>query len=374
MSMDGSTTRDNIPQWLLAELTYTCPLHCPYCSNPVDFAMRNGDLSTQQWIDVFKQARALGANQLGFSGGEPALRKDLESLVKCARDLGFYTNLITSGIGIDKMRLKALKDAGLDNIQISIQAHERNISDLLAGTKSFEHKLELAGEAKRVGLALGINVVLHRRNLDFIEPILKLACSLNPTYIELANTQYYGFAMVNREALLPTQTQLDTAERITTEYQARYKGKIQILYVIPDYYSARPKPCMNGWATVFMTICPDGTVLPCHAARVIKGLEFPNVKEKQLQWIWEKSDAFNKFRGLDWMKEPCRSCPERFKDFGGCRCQAYMLTGAAENTDPVCDLSPQHHLVTEAVGRANKSDASNGTLIYRTPAESKRLT
>lgn len=371
--MDGSRTPSNIPQWLLAELTYKCPLHCPYCSNPLDFALQRDELSTEEWLSAFKQARAMGASQLGFSGGEPALRKDLEVLVKEARAMGYYTNLITSAVGIDAARLRILKECGLDNIQISFQAHESGLSDFIAGTRSFEHKIEIAKVAKEIGLSLGVNVVLHKHNLDFIEPILKLACALNPVYIELANTQYYGFGFLNQQALLPTQKQLEHAEKITQRYQREYEGQISILYIVPDYFAVRPKPCMNGWATVFMTITPDGTALPCHAARVIKGLEFPNIRDKDLQWIWKESPGFNRFRGLDWMKEPCRSCPERFKDFGGCRCQAFMLTGDAENTDPVCDLSPLHHLVTDAVAHANIVNPKTEALIFRKVSESKKL-
>lgn len=369
--MDGSKVAKNIPQWLLAELTYKCPLHCPYCSNPTDFALQRDELTTDEWLSVFRQARAMGASQLGFSGGEPALRKDLEILVKEARAMGYYTNLITSAIGIDETRLNVLKDCGLDNIQISFQAHESGLNDFIAGTRSFEHKTAISKVAKSIGLSLGVNVVLHKHNLDFMEPILKMCVGFEPVYIELANTQYYGFGFLNQQALLPSQKQLDKAAAIAQKYQAQYVGQINIIYVVPDYFAVRPKACMNGWATVFMTIAPDGSALPCHASRVIKGLEFPNVREKSLEWIWKDSPAFNKFRGLGWMKEPCTSCPERFKDFGGCRCQAFLLTGDAANTDPVCDLSPLHHLVTNAVKKANETNPKVEALVFRTAKESK---
>jgi pyrroloquinoline quinone biosynthesis protein E len=360
------------PLWLLAELTYRCPLQCPYCSNPTDYALHKAELTTDEWVRVFTEARAMGAAQLGFSGGEPLVRQDLEELIAKGRELGFYTNLITSTVGMDEARLKRFKDVGLDNIQISFQAGKQEVNDYLAGTEAFAHKQEIAKLVKKYGFQLVFNVVITRYNIDDADHILAMAMELGADYVELANTQYYGFALVNRSRLMPTKAQIDKAYAITQTYQQRYPDK-GIYFVTPDYYEVRPKPCMDGWGKVFLTITPDGTALPCHSARVIKELDFPNVKEHSVPWIWQESPAFNKFRGEAWMKAPCNTCPERDKDYGGCRCQAYLLTGDAALADPVCDLSPNHHVILEAVVEAAREPGTEHPLIFRNPKNSKSL-
>ena len=365
------------PLWLLAELTYKCPLQCPYCSNPVDFAKYKHELSTEDWLRVFREARAMGAIQLGLSGGEPLARRDLEVLIAEARRLDYYTNLITSGVGMDEARIKAFKEAGLDHIQISFQASRQELNDFIAGTNAFQRKLEMARLVKAHGYPMVLCFVLHRQNQDHIAEILDLAIALEADYVELATTQYYGWAFLNRDQLMPSRAQTERAEKIAHEYQEKTRGKMRIYYVVPDYYEQRPKACMNGWGAVFLTVAPDGTALPCHAAGQLPGLSFPNVGEHSIDWIWNDSPDFNKFRGFDWMKEPCRSCPERFKDFGGCRCQAYMLTGDAANADPVCSLSPHHEIVLDAVGSSNRAGREKRPeakpLVFRNPRNSKAI-
>ncbi len=352
----GDTAASSPPLWLLAELTYVCPLQCPYCSNPLDFArFRRQELSTEEWVRVLREARALGAIQLGFSGGEPLVRRDLEELIAEAHRLGYYTNLITSTVGMDAARARALKDAGLDHIQVSFQASDAELNDWISGSDSFEHKLAMARTVKALGYPMVLNVVIHRHNIGRMAHILDMAAGLGADYVELANTQYYGWALHNRTALMPTREQLEEAEAVAEAYKRRFAGQMKILYVVPDYYADRPKPCMNGWGKVFLTLAPDGTALPCHAARDLPGLEFPNVRDHDLAWIWSASPGFNRFRGFEWMKEPCRSCPERTRDFGGCRCQAYALTGDAAAADPVCRLSPHRHVVDAAIAAASST-------------------
>ncbi len=316
MNVAGSKKPDP-PLWLLAELTYACPLQCPYCSNPLDFARQGKELTTDAWLRVLREARAMGALQLGFSGGEPLARRDLEILIREAHSLGYYINLITSGVGMDAARLEGFRKAGLDHIQVSFQASNRELNDLIAGTRAFEHKLAMARQVKANGFPMVLCFVLHHDNIDRIGEMLDLAVSLEANYVELANTQYYGWAWVNREHLLPTEEQLHRAETIAHEYQSRYADEMKIYFVVPDYYENRPKACMNGWGKVFLTVAPDGTALPCHAARELPGFQFPNVKDRSISEIWNDSESFNHFRGYDWMKEPCRSCPEKEKDFGG---------------------------------------------------------
>jgi len=341
------------PFGMLAELTYACPLHCPYCSNPLNLADYSDELTTAEWQRVFAEARDLGVLQLHLSGGEPLLRRDLVELVARAHELGMYTNLITSGIGLTQRRAEQLRAAGLDHVQISIQADESALSDLIAGTPSFERKIEAARLVKELGWPLTLNVVLHRYNIDRIDRILDLAESLGADRIELANTQYYGWAWRNRAALLPSKAQLDRAESIVRAARERLEGQMEIIYVIPDYYSQYPKPCMGGWGQRQLTVIPNGDVLPCPAAHLLP-LPRASVREHPLSWIWEESPLFQRFRGTEWMPEPCRSCERRTVDFGGCRCQAFLLTGDAARTDPVCHLSPDHWLVAEAVRRANE--------------------
>ena len=349
-----------IPMWLLAELTYACPVQCPYCSNPLQIsANRKQELTTEQWIDVLSQARELGAVQLGFSGGEPLVRPDLAVLIQEATRLGFYTNLITSAIGLDAAKIAAFKAAGLNHIQISFQGSNQESNKKFGGTDSFRHKMEMTGEVIRQEIPLGLNFVLHRQNIHQIGEFLETAELLGAEFVELANTQYYGWAKHNQQGLLPSRKQVEAAERVTNEFRSRHKGNMDVFFVAPDYYDDRPKKCSNGWATTFITVTPEGDVLPCHAAKVIPGLDFPNVKQQKLTDIWRSSDLFNKYRGTNWMVEPCASCPERMIDLGGCRCQALMLTGDAANADPVCSLSPFHDRVTKITDRASREFDSN---------------
>lgn len=345
-------TNNTPPRWLLAELTYACPLQCPYCSNPLDYAKYPSELSTEDWMRVLTQARKMGAVQLGFSGGEPLTRKDLTELVRHARQLGYYSNLITSGYGLTEEKIVQLKEAGLDHIQVSIQASTQELNDHIAGTASYIHKKEVAHLVKKHGYPMVLCVVIHLENIHQMQDILEMAEELGADYLELANTQYYGWAHANRDLLLPTREQFEEAERIAQAYKEKVAGKMKIYYVVPDYYEDRPKACMNGWGTTFLTIAPDGVALPCHSARELPGLDCPNVKDFCIEEIWHDSKAFNFFRGQEWMKEPCRSCDEKHKDFGGCRCQAYLLTGDMYNTDPVCSKSPNHHVIDAAIASA----------------------
>ena len=369
-------TTPHIPMWLLAELTFACPVQCSYCSNPLELsASRKNELSTEEWIRVMRQARKLGAVQLGFSGGEPLVRNDLEELVVEAKSLGYYINLITSSIGLTAEKITTLKEAGLGHIQISFQGSNRESNKLLGGTDSFDHKVAMTKEVIKQELALGLNFVLHRQNLHQVEEFLTMAQSLGAEFVELANCQYYGWGLHNREHLLPSQEQLIDAERVTNEFREKYKGDMDIFFVAPDYYDDRPKKCSNGWGTTFMTVNPEGEVLPCQAAKVIPGLEFPNVRDYELKDIWHNSDLFNRFRGTDWMKEPCKSCPEKEIDLGGCRCQALMLTGDATNADPVCSLSPHHDEVLRITEKAQRPYEEEETqkLVFRNPGNSKKI-
>jgi pyrroloquinoline quinone biosynthesis protein E len=360
--------------WLLAELTYRCPLHCAFCYNPVNYTDHARELDTAQWLDVLRQARALGAAQLGFSGGEPLLRDDLEVLVGEAARLGFYTNLITSGIGLTDQRLGALKAAGLDHIQLSFQDSTQELNDFLSSTRTFDLKQRVAASIKRHGFPMVLNCVLHRYNLPHVDKIIDMALAMGAEYLELANTQYYGWAHTNREQLLPTREQIDAAEAVVRRYRQNLGERCKIFFVVPDYFERRPKRCMNGWGAVFLGIAPDGAALPCHTARSLPGLTFPNVTEMPLREIWYDSRAFNRFRGFDWMKEPCRSCDEKEHDLGGCRCQAYLLSGDAANADPVCDKSPLHDKVVEVVRRAAEVPAlREQPILFRSDANSRKL-
>jgi pyrroloquinoline quinone biosynthesis protein E len=331
-------------------------------------------LGTDDWLKVLREARKLGAMQLGLSGGEPLVRKDLELIVKEGADLGYYSNLITSGVGMDEERVVALKEAGLDHIQISFQASDKELNDFLGGTSSFQHKLDMARAVKANNYPMVLNIVIHRQNIDHIEDILKMTVELKADYVELASTQYYGWSALNVDSLLPSREQLERAESIAHAYQDQYRNKMKILYVVPDYYETRPKACMNGWGSVFLTIAPDGRALPCHAAASIPGIEFPNVKDRSINYIWNDSDAFNKFRGFGWMKDPCRTCPEKEKDFGGCRCQAFKLTGDATNADPVCSKSPHHQQLSDKVARLQDVHQLQGApIVFRNMSNSKLL-
>lgn len=369
----SDTAKRQQPLWLLAELTYKCPLQCPYCSNPLDFAAAGQELTTEQWIDVFTQARKMGAAQLGFSGGEPLVRQDLEILIAEARRLGYYTNLITSGIGLNAQRIARFHEAGLDHIQVSFQASDEEVNQMLSGSaKAFAQKLKMAREVKAQGYPMVLNFVTHRHNIDQIDRIIELCVELEADYVELATCQYYGWAYENREALLPTQAQLERAERITNEYRERLATQghpIKLIFVTPDYYEVRPKKCMNGWGELFLTVTPDGTALPCHSARMLP-LTFPNVKDHRLSHIWNDSEGFNYFRGKGWMKEPCRNCDEQDDDLGGCRCQAFMLTGDMHNADPVCSKSEHHPLILEA-RLAAEADVPANTMTFRNERNSR---
>ena len=374
--MAGSIkTKPTPPRWLLAELTYSCPLQCPYCSNPIDYTHYQAELSTEDWLRVLTQARKMGAVQLGFSGGEPLTRKDLPELVKHARDLGYYSNLITSGYGLTEEKIITLKEAGLDHIQVSIQASSQELNDHIAGTASFTHKKEVAHLVKKHGYPMVLCVVIHRENIHQMPEILAMAEELGADYLELANTQYYGWAHINRNLLLPTQAQFEKAEAIAQAFKEKVAGKMKIYYVVPDFYEDRPKACMNGWGTTFLTIAPDGVALPCHSARELPGLECPNVKDYSIEEIWNESKAFSYFRGIEWMKEPCSSCDEKEKDFGGCHCQAYLLTGDMHNADPVCSKSPHHGVIQDAIDAAAQSALSTNEkpLVFRNSKNSKLL-
>jgi len=353
------------PTTLLAEITHRCPLHCPYCSNPLDLQRAQTELSTDEWKRVFTEARALGVLQLGLSGGEPLLRKDLETLVDHARRTGLYTTLVTSGLGLTRERALRLRDAGIDHVQVSFQDSDRANAERIAGITSVDKKVAAAALVREMGAAFSVNVVLHRGNLDHIGEIIELAASLGADRLELANTQYYGWAALNRDALMPTRAQLDAAELVVDAAVARYRGKMQIIYVLPDYYSQYPKACYGGWGSVYIVIGPDGRVLPCHAATQITSLSFDTVRDHSLEWVWRDSPGFRAFRGDDWMREPCRTCPRKTVDFGGCRCQAFLLTGDARNTDPVCSLSPNRHVIDEALAVAASPD-SVPAYTYRT--------
>jgi PqqA peptide cyclase len=330
------------PLWMLAELTYRCPLHCVFCSNPIDYARHDSELDTATWKRVLAEARALGAVQLGFSGGEPLLRDDLEELVAHAHGLGFYTNLITSGVGLTAKRALALKAAGLDHVQLSFQDSTRELNDFITSTRTFELKSRVAAIIKDAGYPMVLNCVMHRFNLPHVGRIVEMAERMGADYLELANTQYYGWAWHNRAALIPTVDDLRDAEAIVISHRERIASTtraMKILWVSPDYADAKPKPCMAGWGSVFLVVAPDGLALPCHSARMLPGLAFPNLATASLADAWFASDAFNRYRGHAWMNDRCASCDERDKDHAGCRCQAFLVAGDAAATDPVCRQS-----------------------------------
>jgi len=366
---DGSELRvdgGGKPLWLVLELTYRCPLKCPWCSNPLDFAEIDNELTTEEWKTVLRDARKLGSLQLGFSGGEPMLRKDLEELVGEAEGLGYYTNLITSGIGLTKERLKGLKRCGLKQIQLSIQHSDRAKNDAMVGGESFDKKMEIAEEIKAQGFPVVLNVPVSRYNIDDVDGIINMAEEIGVEYIEFANLQYYNWALLNRAELLPVKEQLDYAEERVIAARERLGNDMTIYFVIPDYYDGRPKACMNGWGAIHLTIAPDGAALPCQEARVIEGIDFPNVRDNDLGWIWHESPTFQLYRGDSWMKKPCVDCDEKEKDFGGCRCQAFQLTGDAANADPACSKSSHFDLIQSAVEAARINQGPHLPLVMRT--------
>jgi pyrroloquinoline quinone biosynthesis protein E len=360
------------PFTLIAELSYRCPLHCPYCSNPLDIGgdRYRSELETEQWIETFRQARGLGVLQLALTGGEPMLRRDLVALCDGARAAGLYSSLITAGTLFTRERAEALKAAGLDHVQISVQSPNARDNDRIAGNRSFEKKIAAARLVRELGFPLTINCVLHRQNLDRIDEVLDLALDLGAQRLELANTQYYGWAVPNQEALLPTWEQLRRAEDAVQRFRQRVGPKVDVLWVLPDFYEELPKPCMGGWGRTAMVVAPNGDVLPCQAASTIPDLEFANVREHSLEWIWNESDAFTRFRGTDWMQEPCRTCPlgRQEVDWGGCRCQALRMAGDAAAADPVCQFSPHHDRVVSV-----RESAQTDEFVYRTMKRPVRI-
>ncbi len=355
--MDAANGKAPVPLGLLAELTHRCPLGCPYCSNPLALDPRNDELDTATWARVFGEAAALGVLQVHLSGGEPGARRDLVEITAAAHGAGLYTNLITSAVGITNETLVKLADAGLDHVQISIQDAEPASADHIAGYKGgYARKRALAAQVVRLKLPLTVNAVMHRANIDRIEDMVTLALELAASRVEIAHVQYYGWGLKNRAALMPTAEQVTRAAAAVETLRTRHHGQIVIDAVVPDYYARYPKACVGGWGRRSLNVTPSGKVLPCHAAETIPELEFWNVRAHSLGDIWENSPAFRAFRGTDWMREPCRSCARRDQDFGGCRCQAFALTGDARAADPVCHLSPHHALVAELA--AEQEDAA----------------
>lgn len=349
-----------VPLALIAELTHRCPLHCVYCSNPVELQKSALELSTDEWQRVFREAAGLGSLHVHLTGGEPLARKDIVELVAGARTAGLYTNLITSGIGLSEKKLQDLLAAGLEHIQLSFQDSREEAANAIAGARTHGLKVELARLIRKQRVAFTMNIVVHRENLDRLDEIIEFAEQLQPDRLEIANVQYYGWALANRDALLPTRAQVENSVLTIARAQERLLGKMRIDYVVPDYYARYPKACMGGWGRRFLLIDPSGRALPCHAAGVIPGLQFDSVRERSLESIWRASAAFNKFRGEDWMPEPCRSCDRRSEDYGGCRCQAFLLTGDAVVTDPVCSLAPQHAFVEDALNKSNSRVSGSG--------------
>jgi pyrroloquinoline quinone biosynthesis protein E len=346
------------PLALLAELTHRCPLQCPYCSNPVALERGSAELATEDWKRVLGEAADLGVLQVHFSGGEPMARRDLVELVRHAAGAGLYSNLITSGVLITPESLGALVEAGIDHVQLSFQDAEAASAERIGGYRGGQaKKLEAARLITAAGLPLTTNFVVHRQNLERLEDMIELGEALGSGRLEIAHAQYYGWGLLNRAALLPTRAELDRATEVVEAARARLKGRMTIDYVVPDYHAARPKACMSGWGRRFINISPSGRALPCHAAETLPEITFPSVRDMSLAAIWNGSDAFQRFRGVDWMPEPCRGCDRREVDWGGCRCQAFALTGQAAATDPVCEKSPDHHRVLEAVNAA-RDDAA----------------
>ncbi|HEV2425094.1 MAG TPA: pyrroloquinoline quinone biosynthesis protein PqqE [Terriglobia bacterium] len=353
---------------IIAELTHRCPLHCVYCSNPLEMQGRPAELSTEDWTAVFRQAGEMGALQLHLTGGEPLARTDLADLVRAGRAANLYLNLITSGVGLDETRLGMLIDAGLDHLQLSLQDVEEAAANEFAGTRSHALKLRVAAMVRRRRVGFTLNIVVHRRNLDRLEEMIAFAAGSGAQRLEIANVQYYGWALRNRDALLPSREQVERSMEIVEAARARLQGRLRIDFVLPDYYAKYPKACMNGWGHQQMLIDPAGRALPCHAAGVIPGLEFANVREESLRSIWEDSPAFNRFRDESWMPEPCRTCDRRARDFGGCRCQALLLTGDAAATDPVCTLAPAHPVIEDVLQRVEGGAASREWIYRADPA------
>ncbi|HET7151215.1 MAG TPA: pyrroloquinoline quinone biosynthesis protein PqqE [Candidatus Acidoferrum sp.] len=361
-----SATQQN-PLAVVAELTHRCPLHCVYCSNPLELQARPSELSTAEWSRVFKEAAEAGVLQADFSGGEPLARPDIVELIRSARAAGLYVSLITSGLPLDEVKLDLLVDAGLDHFQLSFQGAREETANDISGTKSHQHKLRVLQWLKRYRIGLTLNFVIHRRNIDELEEMLAIVEDTGPGCVEFASVQYYGWAFANRENLLPTREQLDRCVEVLHRAEQKLRGKTRILFVVPDYYAKYPKPCVGGWGRKLVLITPNGDALPCHAAAVIPGLKFENVKNHSLREIWERSDAFQKFRGEAWMQEPCKTCDRREQDLGGCRCQAMLLAGDPTATDPVCSLAPLRPKVDAVLARINEPQAIDAAPL-RKPA------
>ena len=355
------------PLGLLAELTHRCPLRCPYCSNPTELTRAAAELDAATWGRVFHEAADLGVLQVHLSGGEPMARRDLPEIVTLAAAAGLYTNLITSGVTMDAGRIAALRDRGLDHVQLSVQDAEESSADRIGGLRGGHARKLAAGRlVTEAGLPLTLNAVVHRANLARLPALIALALELGAGRLEVAHVQYYGWALRNRDALMPTRAQLDAATATVLAARAAHKGRLVIDYVVPDYYAQRPKACMGGWGRTVLAVTPAGRVLPCHAAEGLPGFDFPSVRDAPLEWIWRESEAFNRYRGTAWMPEPCRGCARAELDWGGCRCQAFALTGEAGNTDPACALSPHHALLDLAVREAMaEAETGAGGWVYR---------
>jgi pyrroloquinoline quinone biosynthesis protein E len=347
--MQPMNARSFHPLALIAELTHRCPLHCVYCSNPLELARREVELPTDTWVRVLREAAELGVMQADFTGGEPLARPDLVEIIRAARGAGLYASLITSGIPLDEKRFEEIVGAGLDHLQLSFQGAEEESASEYSGTRTHAQKLRVAGCVKRYRIALTLNFVMHRGNLGQLEEMIALAEEIGPQRVEFAHVQYYGWAFANRPRLLPTRMQLDRSLATLKKAEERLRGRIRVEYVLPDYYSKFPKACMGGWGRKVMLVTPRGDAMPCHAANVIPGMKFENVQTQSLRRIWDNSPAFQKFRGEDWMPEPCRSCDRRAQDFGGCRCQAFLMAKDAAATDPVCSLSPHRGFVDSII-------------------------
>ncbi len=361
---DSGRNSYGIPLAVLAELTHRCPLQCPYCSNPLELEAASKELTTAEWLRVIDELAEIGVLQIHFSGGEPTVRKDLVALVARATEVGLYSNLITSAVMLPREKLAALADAGLNHVQISFQGAEPLVADRVGGFRNGHvKKLEVARWTRELDLPLTVNAVMHRQNLHQLPDIIDMAVTLDADRLEVANVQYYGWALKNRHALMPTFAQLEETTRLVEAAQQRLNGVLVIDYVIPDYYASRPKQCMGGWGRQFFNISPAGKVLPCHAAETITGMTFDSVRDHPLDWIWNHSAAFNRYRGTDWMPEPCRSCAHKEEDFGGCRCQAFALTGDAGNTDPACALSPMHGRIFALA--ETEAEAEQNRFLYR---------
>jgi pyrroloquinoline quinone biosynthesis protein E len=353
------------PVGLLAELTHRCPLQCPYCSNPLELERVNSELTTEQWQDVMRQAAELGVLQIHLSGGEPTVRKDLEDIVEVAAEVGLYTNLITAGVTLTRDRLKRLKELGLDHVQLSIQdVDDVNAEKISAYKNGLAKKREVGAWVRELQMPLTINAPIHRLNIENLPNIIDFAVEIGAGRIEVANIQYYAWALKNRAALMPTRAQVLKSAEIVEEAKARLKGVMVFDFVVPDYYAKTPKPCMGGWGRGVMNVTPQGRVLPCHAAETVPGLIFDNVKDRRLADIWLNGQAFQMYRGTSWMKEPCRGCPRAEIDFGGCRCQAMAFTGDAANTDPACKLSP-HHAAFVAAAESESGEQTPPPFVYR---------